>query len=441
MKRVLVLFFFIASFHSSHALTLDAVLRTTVEKNPEIVRARHALEQAAGRRLVLRAIGLPDAVIGVVGGDQGGHRAGEKTNQPFGFGYGGLTQPFFNAAIPASYRRANLEVLIAQQQLNIAVTTQVHNARMAFYSALYNQNLSRIRGERRQRLEQNAASQNQRYQSGLVDRGMFVGAEVQTRALDPEVEASKRGYAGSLLKLAEAMGEDLGPSARLPEPAGELKFVPVEVNLQTETARVLRQRADLQLGRLLLQASNEDQRIMEAAYYPIINATVSGEYIPVSGVRGLQSQGSPRRSDDIISSEVRAGGSYTWRVIDNGQTYGAVLKARSAREINEILLQKMEADTARELARIQENFHAISAKYALLSKASGAAAENAVNVQENLAGGIVSQLDFRLAQNAALEIQTGMLNLSYQENMARAEWDRATGRYLQFSAESRQNVQ
>src|SRR5450631_2538209 len=84
-------------------LTLEAALQTAIEKNPEIQRAKCGLEQADGQRLIFRAVGLPDAVIGIVAGVQGGHRAGEKSIQAFGFGYGNFLQPLFNAAVPASF--------------------------------------------------------------------------------------------------------------------------------------------------------------------------------------------------------------------------------------------------------------------------------------------------------------------------------------------------
>ena len=54
--------------------------------------------------------------------------------------------------------------------------------------------------------------------------------------------------------------------------------------------------------------------------------------------------------------------------------------------------------------------------------------------------GAASELDFRQAENALLVIKSGLLTLDYQENVALAEWDRATGRYFQFSHEVAQNV-
>jgi len=190
----------------------------------------------------------------------------------------------------------------------------------------------------------------------------------------------------------------------------------------------------------LVRAANEDQRIIEAAYYPSIYAQVSGDYIPVSGVR-RQSEGSPRRQDDVISSEIRAGAAYTWRVVDNGLVRGAAIKQRSAREINELLLHQMEADIPRELARIRNNVEAIETKRAALIQATAAAEQNAESVRKNLEEGVMSQYEFHLAENGLTKIQTALLGLAYQQNLALAEWDRVTGRYFQFSDGASQNVQ
>ena len=422
-----------------HAITLDDALKRTVEKNAAIQSAKLDLERAYGQRLVLRAIGLPDAVIGAAGGDQGGYREGEKSNQPFGFGYGGISQALFNAAIPASRRRGDIEVLIAEQRLNMAMIEQLHGARVAYYTGAYNRALKRLSDEQRQHLQGVSDSQNARYQAGLVQRSVFIGAEMQTRELQPRIEAADRAYQGAALQLAEVMGDDLTGRYPLPQLDSELTYQPLDFDVTSTAAEATKNRADLALARLLLRASKEDERIMEAAYYPAINGTISGEYIPVSGVR-RQSEGSPHRSDDIISSEIREGVGYTWRVVDNGKVYGAVAQRRAAREINELLLQRMESDIPRDLARIRNNLQAIARNYASLSQATNAAAQTALTANENLANGVSSQLEARLAENASLEVKTGLLNLAYQQSLARAELDRVTGRYLQFSDDRAQNM-
>ena len=127
-------------------------------------------------------------------------------------------------------------------------------------------------------------------------------------------------------------------------------------------------------------------------------------------------------------------------MVDNGKTYGAVLKQRSVREINELTLQKLEADVPREMSRIRHDLEAIGVKHRSLAGASSIAEENASTVQQNLAEGIVSQFEFRLAENDSLEVKSNLITLAYQQNLALAEWDRATGRYFQFSHDSSQNV-
>jgi outer membrane protein TolC len=421
------------------ALTLQAALEKTLENNPAIQQAKAALEESAGRRLTLRAISYPDARLTTIAGVQGGKRTGASSTQAFGFAQGNFAQALFDAAIPASRRRGNLEILIAEQQLNLAIVEQLHKARVAFYTALYDHSLESLRRSQRQQLEENVNSQRARFEAGATDRGTLTAATLQARELDPQIENADRAHNGALLDLAEAMGSDLGPSAKLPSPEGELRFEPGQFALESETAAALERRADLRLARLLVRAANEDQRIIEAGYYPLIRAVVSGDYIPVSGIR-RGGEGSPHRSDDFISLEIRAGAAYSWRVVDNGKVGGAVLRQREAREINQLLLRKLEANVPRELARIQNDFHAIEARHKSLTIAAAVAEKNVGIVQETMAQGLASQLEFRDAENSLLATRDGILSAAYQENVARAEWDRATGRYFQFSNDTTRNV-
>ncbi|MEP7014804.1 MAG: TolC family protein [Verrucomicrobiota bacterium] len=434
--RWLLLLMVVCGAQTTNAVTLENAMQATLDKNPAIQEAKSNLELAAGQRLILRSIMWPGARLGLPGGLQGGKRAGESTKL-FGFARGAFGQPLFNAAIPASLRRGDVDLLIARQQLNVAVVEQLHAARLAFYTALYNRSLQAVRADQRQRLEENVVSQNDRYSAGLIDRSALAGATVQARELDPQIEVARRAYAEAQLILARAMGVDLGPDARLPEPEGELQFKPMAVDLNSETTAALERRADLKLARLMVRAANEDQRIIEAGYYPLLAANVSGHYIPVTGIH---SEGSTRRTDDFISSEIRGGPGYTWRVIDNGKVTGAVRKQRATREINEIALKKLEMNVSRELMRVHNNLESIEARQKSLASATAAADESTRIVQENMADGLTSQLEYRLTQSGYLGTRSGLLGAAFQYNVALAEWDLATGRYFQFSEDTAQNV-
>jgi outer membrane protein TolC len=414
------------------AITLDAAFARTLEKNPEIVQARIALEQAAGRRLVLRSNALPDLRIQGLAGVQGGKRADDPPVQPFAFARGFFTQPLFDAAIPASRRRGDIEVLIAQQRLNVAIVEQLHTVQVAFYSALYNNSLHALGEAQRQRLTQNVSTQAERYRAGQTNRAGFVSAQLLERGLEPHLQEVERGYEGALLTLATVMGNTGSQPDVNVRPDGPLEFAPVNYDLASETSVALSQRADLQLARLLVRAAEEDQRIIEAQYYPVLAATISGTFIPVTiqtSNNGLAS------SDNTLSSEGAAGAAFTWRVVDNGKVGGQVARQRAIREMNEISLRQLETNTTLELKRISNNLHAIERRWKSLNAAVAAAEQNVNVIQRTLEEGLSSQLEFRNAESSLLETKSALLSAAYQQKVARAEWDRATGRYFQFSGE------
>jgi outer membrane protein len=415
----------------AHAVTLETVLQTTLERNPAIQEAKSGLEQAVGQRLVFRSVAWPDVELGVPAGVQGGHRAGESGIKGFGVGRGVLTQTLFNAGLPASLRRGDVEVLIAQQQLNVAVVEQLHAARLAFYSALYNRSLESIRREQQRALRENVATQRTRFEAGLADKSALTSATVPASELDTQIEGAHRGYLDAQLQLALAMAIDPA-RASLPEPEGELQSFPIRLDLDSETAGALQRRVDLRLARLFARAANEDQRIIAADSYPVVTGSIIGEYVPVTGIHR---QGSTSRTQDFIGSEIRERAAYTWRVIDNGKVGGAVLRARSAREINELTCRKLEANIPRDLSHIANYLKTTEVREKSLASAATAAEESARAVQENVASGLTSSFEYRVTQNAFLETKSGLLEAIYQHNLAVAEWDRATGRYFQFSAD------
>jgi outer membrane protein TolC len=388
---------------TSGAITLERVLQTILDQNPAIQEAKSGLEQAAGQRLVFRSLVWPHAELGVPAGVQAGHRAGESGVKGFAVGRGSLEQVLFNMAVPPSLRRGDVEVLIAQQQLNVAVVEQLHAARLAFYAALYNRSLDSIRDEQRQKLEENVTTEKDRYEAGLADKSAFTSASVQASELVPEIESAHRAYRESQLKLAEAMAIDPAKST-LPEPEGELQFIPMRLDVDSETAGALQRRSDLKLARLFVRGANEDQRIIAADYYPAVAGTIHGEYVPVTGIHR---QGSTSKTQDFIGSEIREKAAYTWRVIDNGKVGGAVLKARAAREINELTCKKLEANVSRELSRIANDLKGIDARERSLASASVAAEESARTVRENVATGLASPLDYRSQKSkTALFLET-----------------------------------
>ena len=88
---------------------------------------------------------------------------------------------------------------------------------------------------------------------------------------------------------------------------------------------------------------------------------------------------------------------------------------------------------SRELARLRNDLAGINARHKSFANGTGAAEQTTAAVQQNLGGGLASELEYRLSESSLLKTQTGLLETTYQQNVALAEWDRATGRYFQFS--------
>src|SRR5262249_589107 len=172
----------------------EDALRTTLEKNPAIQEAKAGLERAAGQRLVFRSIVWPQVELGVPAGIQFGHRAGESGVKGFGVGRGALDQTLFNMKVPPSLRRGDVEVLIAQQQLNVAVVEQLHAARLAFYTAVYNRSLESIRKEQQQRLQDNVTTQRTRYEAGLADKNALTSATIPATELNQQIQTAHPAY-------------------------------------------------------------------------------------------------------------------------------------------------------------------------------------------------------------------------------------------------------
>nr|MDQ6940077.1 TolC family protein [Verrucomicrobiota bacterium] len=112
-----------------------------------------------------------------------------------------------------------------------------------------------------------------------------------------------------------------------------------------------------------------------------------------------------------------------------------VLRQKSIKEMNELVVQRMEANVPRELTRIHNNLLALRARHNALTGATANAATTVADVQNNLVEGLSSQLEYRTAESSYLETKATLLSATFQQNVARAEYDRVTGRYFQFSDE------
>jgi hypothetical protein len=94
--------------------------------------------------LVFRSIVWPDFDVDVPAGLQYGHRPARAEQKDLLWVAAIWNRRCSTWLCRLRFDVENIEVLIAQQQLNVAVVEQLHAARLAFYAALYNRRCSRF---------------------------------------------------------------------------------------------------------------------------------------------------------------------------------------------------------------------------------------------------------------------------------------------------------
>jgi hypothetical protein len=238
----------------------------------------------------------------------------------------------------------------------------------------------------------------------------------------PQIETAQR-----ISKLIEPGFGDGDRSCRigLPQPEGDWGLLR-RLMLMPKQRRY--SQTDLKLARLFMR--QPIKRIIAADYYPRVDGSIPGEYVPV---KGIHRQESTSKTQDFIGSEIKEKAVYTWRVVDNGKVGGAMLRARAAREENELTCRKLEAKVSRELSRIAKDVDSIAAREKSLASAS-AAAERVPHYSGEC--GNRSRLAAQYRVTKALFSGRGAgCSTVYQHNVALAEWDRAAGRYFQYSYE------
>ena len=460
---------------SAETLTLEDCLREVAEKNPEIDRQRREFERSLGTKLVIRARALPQLGVQGLIGQQGKQqdqvllkadpvivpgtdpqvqqrdangrlvfqdRVLARPSKFFTFATFSASQPLFDYAIPATWRRGDLETRIAAQNFYVTAVTVLHTARLQFYQALFQRELGATFSQIGARLAENERNQRESFAAGVVSQVAALQARLQTYGIQEPTIASGSNYRTAVVTLLGLMGRDLGPdgtATRTTDPrtirlAGRLEGGGLDFDPAAATALALRERPDLQLLRELREALREDTQIQRAGYFPLVRLVADGTFVPQDAVR--TNQNAIRPNDQIRSTEARYGASFLWTIIDTGAVTGAVRGARASGELFEVRLREAEANVPRDAARLRVALSGAVARRQVLSRSQREATEVLNSVQSAVASGIASQTDFLFAQNELLSNSIGLLSAALAQQNARAEYDRLTGGYLRFVRET-----
>ncbi len=175
----------------TYDLTMEDCLASVLTRNTEIQQLRVDLERAAGTRLVYRSRALPQLASQTEDGLRGGPLY--PPSGPFSLVTAQFSQPLFDAGVPPSLRRGRLEVIVAQQNLNRAVTDRLHEGRLIFLLAQYLRDLIAVHEELDKHLQANVQSEQQRLDVGASNEAALKSAKIQQLNVELAL-ANLRGY-------------------------------------------------------------------------------------------------------------------------------------------------------------------------------------------------------------------------------------------------------
>ncbi|MBS0658436.1 MAG: TolC family protein [Verrucomicrobia bacterium] len=414
-------------------LSLDACLREVMERNPEIARARADVERAQGQRLVFRARGLPRLRFDAGVGYQGSRGAG-RPGTAFAAASGNFAQPLFDVGIPPSFRRGEMEVLLARQNFFQAASSRLYVARLTYQALQRRRALQALESGTARRLEENARVQSGLEAAGLGARRGTLQAQVQRLALEPQRAAN----AAEIARLTAVLGELMGRSSRAAEPEPVPLGPPAlpELAAAALVREALEHRPDLQAARTAVRIAADDQRIVEANWYPLVELRLGGTAVPES--RSAQTNPNAIRATDTSAvTEFRYGLGLSWVPFDGGSTIGQARNAAANRAGLEIGLQRAERQVQIDLGLVQARLNAARSRLSSAATARSAAAQTVATINDLLQAGKTTQLEVLNAQSALLEAEASAINATVDAADAAAELDRIAGRYIRFVREAR----
>lgn len=436
-------------------LTLLDCLRETAEHNPQIVGQRLNIERATGARLTFRSRAFPSLNLNGLVGDQGqreaetlqiapvrgangqilvpGRASNELRSSTFLLiGNEALSQPIFDVGIPAAWRRANVEIPVAKANFAAVAVAQLHSAHTLFLAGLFARQNEAILREVSASQTANAATHQQLFNSGLVDRGKLLAAQVQAANAQPGIFDASRSYRGAVAQLLQVMGRSVTstPADQI-ELTGVLGAPTPSFDVPKLAREALERRPDLAALRESLRQLKEDANTVRAGYYPLVRIYVNGRLLPESFATDRVRTDRP--DDETRTSEADFGVREDWTVIDTGNVRGNVNRIEYLRAGVEVGLHQAELIIPSQLVSLKAQWESANRQVDLLTGNVGVAQKTLTSINQSLTQGVATELDFYDAQIGVAQARTGLLAEQLEASQTQADFDLLVGNYLRFT--------
>ena len=281
----LILFFLISTATAlstqvmgAESLTLDAAIELAARQNPEVLRARAAIEAATGRKLQAesfadpRLIYEPEEARGVNPGRFGSQKIGVSQNFEL-FGKRGLRG-----------RIAAADIDVAGQELRRALLVAGARVRKAYWEAAAMQaqigHLETTRGLLEAFLEATLA----RFEGGGASYADVARAKIEIAKVDNELSEVRALFENAKNALNVLLGRPGETSFDLKAP---MRLSPETRSLDQIREAALRDRPSLLIAEMERKKSEEARRLARRSYLPDIELTGSYQRLRFEGLEGV----------------------------------------------------------------------------------------------------------------------------------------------------------
>jgi len=434
-----------ASLRATRRFTLDQAIITSLQQNPDILRAKQEIERTKGVVLEIGAQALPhitpradltwtDPKLGgssfssttggtdLTGGGTGGGGSGtstSRTDTAYAIRITG-TQLVFNYSTFRAIRGTFFQRDSAYFAFRNTVDQVIATVKTQFYQVILNRALITVQEEAVHLLESQLKDQQNRFEAGTVPRFNVLQAEVALSNQIPNLISARNAYRISQLTLAKTLGLDFDPLRGTGPPlevVGELTYVPREVPLTAAIELGKERRPFLKQARANVLNAIEQVHVALGGFLP--NFTSSGGYEIFS---------SPISTNwNDTSKGFVFGLTGNWALWDSGETYGRVKQQRALLSEAKITydddVRQVELEVQQAYSNLQQDRELIQSTEKTVEQAQ----EAERLAKARLDAGAGTQLDVLNSQVQLTTAQSTRLQALFGYNSALAEFDRVTG--------------
>jgi outer membrane protein len=417
---VILFFAVVAISHARRAIPaydVEEAVSVAQAHNPDLVIARKKVQAARGGVTEARSGFLPAVVSTGLFREREHQQESRLRDEDYSASLRVVQNLYTGGAVSNQVAIARLNLQIQELELQATAQRVAMDVRIAFNELLLNRAKIGVEERSVSVLQEEAKSQQQRFNAGTVGQLDVRRAEVALANEQPALIDARTQLKNSYLRLHELLGAQSNANARAFEATGELEYRAGYPDLANCLARADTQRPEIIEKQKQIEIEERQAELDRSAMRPQVEAFSGYEVY--------------NERDPLIGREFNHGYVFglnaRWNIFDGFATRGRVQATHARRDA---AVQALKAAQLSVASEVRSAFYDIGqADHILQSETKNvqSAAESLELAKANLGAGLGTQLDILQAASDVTRTRLTRLSAIYQHNVAMARLARACG--------------